>query len=89
MRYEIYVLRALLRLQRQRLAPTLDAIALRAGDEPQDAARALRRLAKDGLVTLDGSPRLTMMGLVVAAASGRVLAQQKARPVAGAKKRAA
>jgi len=78
MSLEIDVLRALLRLARRRTPPTLEQIVVRVGGEEADVRRALRSLARSGLVQrTPAGLRLSMAGLAVAVACA-----QRSRPVA-------
>ena len=71
MRYDLSVLKALVRLSRTRTAATEDQLLLRAGGEPRDLAGALRRLGRAGLVCLrrDGRAQLTLMGFALGLAT--------------------
>ena len=78
MSLEIDVLRALLRLARRRTPPTLEQLVVRVGGEEDDVRRALRALAKSGLVQRTSAGlRLSMAGLAVAVACA-----QRPRPAA-------
>ncbi len=67
---EIAVLRALLRLSRRRTPATLEQLLVRVRDDQNDVLRALRALARSGLVyRSQRGLRLTMAGLAVAVAS--------------------
>jgi len=80
MSLEIDVLRALLRLARRRTPPTLEQLVVRVGGEEADVRRALRSLAKSGLVQrTPGGLRLSMAGLAVAVACAQ-RPRQAARP---------
>ncbi len=77
MSLEIDVLRALLRLARRRTPPTLEQLLVRVGGQEADVSRALRSLARNGLVQkTPAGLRLSMAGLAVAVASA-----QRPRPV--------
>lgn len=82
MRYDIRVLRAMLRLAHGRLGANLERIGARSGGARARLRTALRRLERDGLVerVRDGDPRLTMGGLAVAVASLPTAAARAARP---------
>lgn len=78
MSLEIDVLRALLRLARRRTPPTIEQLVVRVGGDDADVRRALRSLARDGLVQrTPAGVRLSMAGLAVAVACA-----QRPRPAA-------
>jgi DNA-binding IclR family transcriptional regulator len=80
MSLEIDVLRALLRLARRRTAPTVEQLVVRVGAEEADVRRALRSLARNGLVQrTPGGLRLSLAGLAVAVACAQ---RPRPRPVA-------
>jgi RIO-like serine/threonine protein kinase len=72
MNHDLYVLRALARLSRQRKTVDLESLTIRAGGSVDDVRAALDRLASAALVDRSGTvqeARLTMAGLAVAVAS--------------------
>jgi DNA-binding IclR family transcriptional regulator len=86
MSLDIPVLRALLRLSRSRTPPTLAALLVRVDADPAGIQRALRSLARAGLVhTTPSGPRLTMAGFAVAVAMTSpptsVASRRKPRPI--------
>lgn len=69
MSLEIDVLRALLRLARRRMPPTLEQILVRVGGDDAEVRRVLRSLGRKGLVHQTATSfRLSMAGLAVAVA---------------------
>lgn len=72
MSLEIDVLRALLRLARRRSPPTLAQVVTRVGGDEAAVRRALRTLARSGLVQrAPAGVRLSLPGLAVAVACAR------------------
>jgi len=70
MTFDANVLRAMLRLARQRKAAEVDAVCLRVRGGERDVRQAMRRLRASGLVEtrFGDPPRLTLEGLAVAVA---------------------
>jgi hypothetical protein len=71
MRYDLSVLRALVRLSRKGMPATTTILSERAGGEVRHVRAALRDLERAALVVRgrDGSARLTLAGLALAVAS--------------------
>lgn len=76
---DVFVLRALSRLNRRQKPATPSALALRSGGTAAEAVSALARLARAGLVYSagEGDPRVTLLGLAVAVASAAPRPQTK------------
>jgi hypothetical protein len=73
MQTELSVLRAIVRLSRRRSPVTLQALTLRGGGTHGDTIRALRFLAREGLIqATERGFRPTLPGLAIAVASARV-----------------
>ena len=94
MNHDLYVLRALARLSRQRKTVDDESLVLRAGGTPEEVRASLGRLAGDGLIAWAGLSgqqiRLTLSGLAVAVASAGAAraARGAARPSAARASRA-
>jgi hypothetical protein len=97
MQTELSVLRAIVRLSRRRSPVTLQALTLRAGGTNGDTIRALRFLAREGLIqATERGFRPTLPGLAIAVASASAVENarrqnaqknkaQKKAPVVGLK----
>ncbi|MFO0677954.1 MAG: hypothetical protein U0169_15565 [Polyangiaceae bacterium] len=74
MRYDILVLRALVRISARGASVDLDNLLARVGGEPADVRASLRRLDAAGLVvrTSQESARLTFEGLTAGIAATRM-----------------
>jgi hypothetical protein len=88
MNHDLYVLRALARLSRQRKTVDDESLVLRAGGTTEEVHASLERLAGDGLIAWAGLSgqqiRMTLSGLAVAVASAGAAraSRSTARPFA-------